>query len=93
MSTSHQTSDHKEIQKWAEERGGVPARVKGTGNKDNGVLRIHFPEHSESKDLEEISWEDFFKDFDQDKLDFLYQDQKASGEQSTFHKFLNKTDK
>ena len=89
MSTSNQTSDHKKIQNWAEERGGVPAKVKGVGEKDNeGILRIHFPKHSANKDeLEEISWEDFFQEFDESKLDFLYQNEKADGEQSTFHKF------
>ena len=89
MSSSNQTHDHKTIKKWVEERKGVPARVKGTGkNGDEGVLRIHFPEHSDSTNLEEIEWDDFFKDFDSDKLDFLYQDKKADGETSTFHKFV-----
>jgi hypothetical protein len=91
MSTSNQTHDHDTIQKWAEERNGVPAKVKGTEkNGDEGILRIHFPENSDSSDLEEISWEDFFKNFDQEKLDFLYQDKKADGETSTFHKFVNR---
>jgi len=94
MSTSKQTHDHKEIQNWAEGRGGVPSKVRGTGKSDDdGVLRIHFPDHSENKDdLEEIDWEDFFKEFDGSKLDFLYQDKKADGEESTFHKFVKRTD-
>jgi len=92
MSTSAQTHDHKKIQKWAEERGGVPAHVKNTGSKkDEGVLRIHFPKNSDANDsLEEISWEDFFEKFDKSKLDFLYQDKKADGETSTFHKFVER---
>ena len=92
MSTSSdQTHDHKTIQKWVEERKGIPAKIKGTEkNGDQGVLRIHFPEHSKSDNFDEISWDDFFKDFDQDKLDFLYQDKKADGEISTFHKFVER---
>jgi len=91
MSTSKQTHNHSTIQKWAEERNGVPAKVKGTEkNGDEGILRIHFPDNSKSSDLEEISWEDFFSDFDKDKLDFLYQEEKADGETSTFHKFVNR---
>lgn len=92
MSTSKQTSDHDTIRKWAEQRGGVPAKVRGTGNgNDEGVLRIHFPKNSENDDqLEEISWSDFFDKFDAEKLDFLYQEQKADGESSTFHKFVNR---
>lgn len=92
MSTSEQTHDHKKIQKWAEERDGVPAKIKRTGKDDDeGVLRIHFPKHSDNDDnFEEISWEDFFRNFDENKLDFLYQDKKADGEISTFHKFVSR---
>jgi hypothetical protein len=93
MSTSNQTRDHQAIKAWAEQRNGVPARVKGTASGgDQGILRIHFPEFSESEGLEEISWDDFFKDFDKEKLDFLYQDKKANGETSTFHKFVARQD-
>ena len=92
MSTSDQTHDHKKIQKWAEERGGVPAKIKNTGKADDdGVLRIHFPKNSDNDDnFEEISWEDFFEKFDENELDFLYQDKKADGETSTFHKFVSR---
>ncbi len=89
MSTSESTNDHNTIKKWAEKRKGVPAKIKGTGKeKDEGVLRVHFPEHSDSENFEEISWEDFFTDFENNKLDFLYQEKKADGEISTFHKFV-----
>lgn len=91
MSTSDQTHDHKIIQNWVEKRKGVPSKIKGTGNgKDEGVLRIHFPEHSNSNNFEEVSWEEFFAEFDEKKLDFLYQDKKADGETSTFHKFVER---
>ena len=91
MSTSNQTHNHQTIKEWAEQRGGVPARVIGTGsNGDEGILRIHFPEFSNSGDLEEISWDDFFNDFEKEKLDLLYQDTKANGEQSTFHKLVSR---
>jgi len=91
MKTSNQTHDHNTIKKWTTDRNGVPAKIKGTGKSDTeGVLRIHFPDHSNSDDFEEISWDNFFKDFDQNKLDFLYQDKKEDGEASTFHKFVNR---
>ncbi len=92
MSTSNQTHDHQEIKKWTEERGGVPAKVRGTGGKnDEGVLRIHFPEHGENKqDMEEIKWEEFFDKFEESHLNFLYQDKKKNGELSTFHKFVRR---
>lgn len=89
MSTSNQTHNHQTIKEWAEHRGGVPAKVAGTAkNGDEGLLRIHFPEFSDSDQLEEISWDEFFNDFEKDKLDLLYQDKKSNGETSTFHKLV-----
>lgn len=92
MSTSVTTHDHEQIRQWAEERGGVPARIRDTGRKDGeGVLRIHFPERSnDGQDFEQLSCDDFFKNFDRNKLDFLYQDEKADGETGTFHKFVER---
>jgi hypothetical protein len=91
MGTSNQTRDHRLIKKWAEERNGIPAKIKGTGNQDSeGILRIHFPENSDSDNFQEISWKDFFEDFEVNNLDFLYQEQKENGETSTFHKFVNR---
>lgn len=92
MSTSNQTHDHKVIKKWVEERGGIPCKIKDTGKKGGeGVLRIHFPDHSDRDEaFEEISWADFFESFDNNKLDFLYQDKKKDGETSTFHKFVSR---
>ncbi|HEY0177842.1 MAG TPA: hypothetical protein VGC08_15775 [Pedobacter sp.] len=90
MSTSNQTHDHKKIRKWAEDRGGVPSKVKGTED-GGGILRIHFPAHSESgNELEEIEWDQFFTELDKADLDFLYQDTKENGEKSTFHKFVER---
>jgi hypothetical protein len=52
MQTSRTTTDHEEIRRWAEERGGRPA----TGGEP-GVLRFDVNEPEDS--LEEISWDDF----------------------------------
>lgn len=92
MSTSSQTHDHQEIKEWVEGRGGIPTRIKGTGKSSgDGLLRIHFPEHSNSDaEFEEMEWDDFFAEFEESNLDFLYQDKKADGETSTFHKFVER---
>ncbi|MDQ0966897.1 hypothetical protein QFZ20_002300 [Flavobacterium sp. W4I14] len=92
MSTSKQTHDHATIKAWAAEHGGVPAIVADTAKTNGGgILRIHFPKHSDSSsDLKETDWDTFFKTFDDNKLDFLYQDKKADGEESTFHKFVER---
>jgi hypothetical protein len=88
MSDAEVTTDHEAIRQWAEERGGRPAHVKGTGgNKDAGLLRLDFePEMAEN--LEEISWEEFFAKFDAEELGFLRQDKTKDGSVSRFHKFV-----
>lgn len=83
MSESRTTTHHGEIRAWVQERGGHPARVKGTE-----VLRIDYPGFGGEDTLEEISWEEFFTAFDQNKLAFLYQDTLDSGDTSRFSKLI-----
>ncbi len=88
---SKKTTDHDEIRKWVEARGGVPATVRSTGSKDEpGVLRIQFQEQESGDSLEEISWDDFFEKFEEQKLAFLYQDETKQGKTSRFFKFVNR---
>ena len=70
------------------ERNGKPASVAGTSKdgEDVGLVRIEFAEDDD--ELEEISWDEFFDRFEQKQLAFLYQDQKANGEPSTFNKLV-----
>ena len=72
------TTDHDEIQSWAEARGGRAAAVSGTGSgNDPGILRIEFPDAPQSDDdaLEEISWDEWFEAFDANGLALVYQEQ------------------
>lgn len=87
MSKSIETTDHQEIRSWIEERGGHPARVKGSGA--GGILRVDFGEPEEA--LEEISWDDFFEVFDKSRLSFLYQEETSGGKTSRFNKFVSRT--
>ncbi len=88
---SKKTTDHDEIRKWVEARGGVPATVRSTGSKDEpGVLRIQFQEQESGDSLEEISWDDFFEKFEEQKLAFLYQDETKQGKTSRFFKLVNR---
>lgn len=86
MSTAETTTDHDMIRQWVEARGGQPARVKGRG--PGGILRIDFDEPEES--LEQISWDDFFKIFDENDLAFLHQDETEDGKTSRFNKFVER---
>ena len=87
---SKTTTNHEEIKKWIEERDGKPAIVKGTEDNGSGagLLRVNFPGGAE-QNLEEVSWDEFFKTFDTKHLAFLHQDKKADGEPSTFCKFVS----
>jgi hypothetical protein len=88
---SKTTTDHDEIKKWVESRGGKPATVKNTGDgEEAGVLRIDFPGYSGKDSLEPISWDEFFEKFEESKLSFLYQDKTADGKESRFSKLISR---
>jgi len=85
------TTDHGEIQSWVEERGGKPARVRGTeGKNDAGLLRVDYPGFSGEDTLETITWEEFFEAFDENDLAFLYQEKTTDGKLSRFSKFIDR---
>jgi hypothetical protein len=86
------TTDHAVIKKWAENRGARPASVKGTGGNDIGVLRLMFPGFSanRSQSLKEISWDEFFRKFDENNLAFIYQEETSTGVKSNFNKFIKR---
>ena len=90
-SESRTTTDHGEIRRWVEEHDGTPASVRGTESGNGaGVLRIDFPGGAGEDQLEHISWDEWFEKFDGEKLAFLYQERKASGEDSTFFKLVSR---
>lgn len=88
---SKTTTDHEEIRHWAEGLGGRPVQVRGTsGPQEVGVLRIDFPGGTTEEDLEPISWNDWFRKFDEAGLALLYQERKADGSSSTFNKLVHR---
>ena len=69
------TTDHETIRKWAESKGGKPAAVDRTHKGgDVGIIRIMFPDNpqSEHDSLVEISWDEFFREFEERKPALLY---------------------
>jgi hypothetical protein len=85
--TTHVTTDHEEIRRWAESHGGRPAAVKRThGDRSVGIIRLMFPNqpHSEHGELEEISWDEFFRQFEEAKLALLHD------EKSLFNKIIGR---
>ena len=70
------TTDHDTIRKWAESKGGKPAAVDRTHKGgDVGIIRIMFPDapQSEHEALVEISWGEFFREFEERNLALLYE--------------------
>ncbi|MGE5222638.1 MAG: hypothetical protein ACM3PY_09380 [Omnitrophica WOR_2 bacterium] len=83
------TRNHDVIKQWAEERGAKPATVPGTEHGDHlGVLRFDFPGYG-GQELQEVSWEDWFKTFDDRDLAFIYQEHMKDGSQSNFFRLDN----
>ena len=91
MADAKMTTDHQIIKKWAEDRGGKPAAVKGTGKGDDpGVLRIDFPGYTGEESLEQITWEEFFAKFEKERLAFLYQEETQENDTSRFSKLIDR---
>jgi len=91
MDKTETTTNHEHIKRWVEERGGHPARVKGTAVEgSSGVLLMDYPGYSSTQTLEAISWDEFFKGFEENELAFLYEDEKKVGSQSRFSKLVNR---
>jgi len=91
---SIRTIDHEIIQTWAEAREGRPSVVSATksgeGDTESGLLRIDFG--AKDEDFEEISWEEFFRIFEENNLTFLYQEETDDGEESRFCKFVERAE-
>jgi hypothetical protein len=89
MSAAKVTTDHQEIRKWVEARGGKPAQVKKTGRgKDPGILRIDYPGFSGQESLQPLSWDEWFRAFDAHDLAFVHQDAVKGGPKSRFSKLV-----
>lgn len=83
MASAVPVTDHDEIRRWAEARGGRPAKVDPGG--EGGVLRFDFGEKEEA--LTEIGWDEFFRIFDDSDLAVLLQTDTAD---SRFSKFVRR---
>ncbi|REE95853.1 hypothetical protein [Thermomonospora umbrina] len=83
------TTDHEVIRQWAGERDAEPATVPGSEYEGRpGRLLLDFPGYG-GGDLEKISWDDWFRTFDDRKLNFIYQEHKKDGSPSNFFRLEN----
>ena len=68
------TRNHDVIRRWAEERGAQPATVPGTEHDGRpGVLTFDFPGYG-GEQLKHVSWDEWFRTFDERNLVFLFQE-------------------
>lgn len=82
------TTNHDVIMQWAEARSATPATVEGTEHGDHlGVLRLDFGD--DDKDLEHVSWDEWFNTFDSRRLNFIYQEKTSDGTTSNFFRLEN----
>jgi hypothetical protein len=90
--TSKTTTNHDTIRRWAEARNAKPACVKGTGSSgDPGMIRLDFPGFSGAESLQTISWDEWFRAFDDNGLALVYQDETADGARSNFNKLVSRS--
>ena len=84
------TTSHDVIRQWAEDRHATPATVEGTEHGDHlGVLRFDFDFGDETQELTHVSWDEWFRTFDERGLNFIYQETRADGSPSNFFRLEN----
>ncbi|HLH71809.1 MAG TPA: hypothetical protein VKX96_00895 [Chloroflexota bacterium] len=78
------TRNHEVIRQWADKRNAVPATVPGTEHDGHlGVLRFDFPGYG-GRTLEHVTWDQWFKTFDDRHLVMIYQEHMRNGRMSNF---------
>ncbi len=90
LGTSACTTDREIIRRWVERRGGRPAAIRARSREDYEAAapRIDFPEYRSTGMVRRISWDEFFRKFDEKRLAFVYQEQTRTGEMSRFFRFV-----
>lgn len=82
------TTDHDVIRQWAEDRHATPATTAGSEQGGRlGVLRFDFHfgmVEVEDEELREVSWDEWFRAFDEQGMTFVYQEARPDGSPSNF---------
>lgn len=85
------TTNHDQIRRWVEDRGGSPSRTLGSEyGLDKGGLYIRFADEEPDVETKSIDWTEFFKLFDGFELAFLFRNRTPSGSQSRFYEFIDR---
>lgn len=79
------TIDNDEIRSWIEERGGVPATIKGASEEgDESADMLHISFDPADPNMEEMDWEEFFERFENENLALVYDDAASQDEEHDF---------
>lgn len=90
-SATRRTIDHDEIREWAAEHGAEPASVRNTSDDGLGVLTFDVVGHGAGEEeLSHVEWDEWLQAFEDNGLALVVQDHKASGEDSTFFRLVNR---
>lgn len=89
-SSLHITTNFHIIKTWVEERGGKPAKNLSS-NSELTSLSIFYP-GEEKEHFEFVSWTDFFDEFANANLAFMFQVDVNDIEHSMFYKFVRRED-
>ena len=85
------TKDHKTIRNWARTRRAIPASTRGYADGVPAVLSFIIPGANwHNRNLDAVTWEDFFAKFDLLDLAFVFQEITSTGEKSTLNEILQR---
>lgn len=94
MAKSKLTTDHEEIKQWAVNHEAKPEIIDEPDARGDSIgIRLDFPGKKDdrfiSKDLyHEVSWEEFFKVFDEAGLGFIYEQIETEKDPSMEYRFV-----
>jgi hypothetical protein len=91
------TIHHREIKKWAEKYGGKPQIIDFPNAQSDLVgIRINFPGRAdqvyfdESNPPRDITWREFFREFERQRLTFIYNDSEKITSPSDYYRFAKR---
>src|SRR5664279_5300171 len=85
--TSRVTTDPDVIRRWAEQRGAKPAS-RSSGDDNAAVIGLNCPGDKADGTVQEISWDEWLRKFDEHRLALLYQEEMAAGDLSMFNQII-----
>lgn len=82
------TTNHIRIKEWAKKRNAKPSVIRDEG-ETTGLIQFDFPGYAK-QNLQEISWEQWFDFFEENKLELAYQEHTEEGHRSNFNKLVDR---